>query len=337
MNLKIGCSGFPAGKEEYFNKFRIVELQDTFIELPGPAAAEKLRAEAPDDFEFTMKAWQVITHEAGFSGYDRMSKPIEENRKPGAGSFKPSKTVREAWKRTEEVADILGAKVVVFDCPDLFLPRKENFENMEGFFRQIKNKSRRYAWIPPKTWTAEEIKDISSAAGIVHCVDPFDNAALAGDIGYFRLRDKEGPGGRHTGLDMKKLRDFCEKRSSELGGAPLYVFFNNRPKLNDAMRFEWIAANTGPLKGIGTEFLSKLCHEIEAAEEDEKVQLLSREAEKIVNLILHTEYARIDIEIESQKLKKMCAELFPDKEYLYDMIYGQRFRRLWEQFREDGE
>jgi hypothetical protein len=62
---------------------------------------------------------------------------------------------------------------------------------------------------------------------------------------------------------------------------------------------------------------------------------MSREAEKIVSLILHTEYPRVDIEIEREKLRELCRELFPEKEYLYDMIYGTRFDRLWEQFREN--
>ena len=104
--------------------------------------------------------------------------------------------------------------------------------------------------------------------------------------------------------------------------------------MRDALRFEWIAENTGRIKEMDLSFLRDLCHEIEAQEEDEKVQMLSREAERIVSLILYTDYPRVDIEIEKGKLYEMCKKWFPDKEYLYEMIYGQRFDRLWEQFRE---
>ena len=91
--------------------------------------------------------------------------------------------------------------------------------------------------------------------------------------------------------------------------------------------------NTGRIRDLNVSFLRSLCTEIERVEEDEKVQKLSLEAERIVSLILHTDYARIDIEIEKSKLREMCRELFPGKDHLYEMVYGQRFNRLWEQFR----
>lgn len=55
---------------------------------------------------------------------------------------------------------------------------------------------------------------------------------------------------------------------------------------------------------------------------------------RIASLILHTEYPRIDIDIETKKFRQLHQELFPDRLYLFDMIYETRFKRLWEQFRE---
>jgi hypothetical protein len=104
--------------------------------------------------------------------------------------------------------------------------------------------------------------------------------------------------------------------------------------MEDAARFEWIVKNTGRAKSLNLDFLKSLCREIDAEKEEEKVQLLSREAEKIVSLILHTDYAKVDIEIEKENLRKLCEKLFPAKGRLYDMIYASRFDRLWKQFRE---
>lgn len=67
--------------------------------------------------------------------------------------------------------------------------------------------------------------------------------------------------------------------------------------------------------------------------EEEKIQEVKRLADKIAFLIVSTDYPEIDIEIEKQKLKDRLAELFPDKAYLYELIYEPRFQRLKEQFR----
>ena len=62
---------------------------------------------------------------------------------------------------------------------------------------------------------------------------------------------------------------------------------------------------------------------------------LRRLADRICFLILSTDYPEIDIEIEKTELRQRCRELFPDRMDLYEMIYESRFRRLWQQFRED--
>lgn len=62
--IKIGCCGFAMGQQEYFRQFQVVEIQNTFYRLPRLATAEKWRRAAPPSFEFTMKAWQLITHES---------------------------------------------------------------------------------------------------------------------------------------------------------------------------------------------------------------------------------------------------------------------------------
>ena len=68
--------------------------------------------------------------------------------------------------------------------------------------------------------------------------------------------------------------------------------------------------------------------------EDRKVREIRAIADRIASLIVGSDYPMIDIEIERQKLRERISELFPDKIYLYDLIYEPRFRRLTEQFRE---
>ena len=62
MIVKVGCCGFPISKNKYYDEFGIVELQTTFYNIPREKTLLKWREEAPEDFEFIVKAFQGITH-----------------------------------------------------------------------------------------------------------------------------------------------------------------------------------------------------------------------------------------------------------------------------------
>lgn len=67
-----------------------------------------------------------------------------------------------------------------------------------------------------------------------------------------------------------------------------------------------------------------------------RMQQLQRMADRVCVLILSSNLPAIDIEIEKGKVRQRCLALYPDREWLYDMIYESRFERLWEQCREEG-
>ncbi|MGB2660953.1 MAG: DUF72 domain-containing protein [Candidatus Omnitrophota bacterium] len=233
------------------------------------------------------------------------------------------------------MASALKSRVIVFQCPPSFNPTGENKDNLKKFFKTIKRKKYRFAWEPRGNWEEKDINKLCEELDLVHCVDPFKDKALYGDIRYFRLHGIGGYRYKYKGWELKQLQDFCEKESQLVKQKPIYVLFNNTHMMEDAARFEWIVKNTGSIKNLNLDFLKRLCRELDAREEEEKVQLLSREAERIVSLILHTDYPKVDIDIEKEKLRKMCIELFPGKAHLFEMIYEQRFERLWKQFREN--
>jgi hypothetical protein len=60
---------------------------------------------------------------------------------------------------------------------------------------------------------------------------------------------------------------------------------------------------------------------------------LSALADAVVRLIVSTDYPEVDVAIEIEKVRARCEELFPDQLDLFEMIYGSRFDRLWEQWR----
>lgn len=65
----------------------------------------------------------------------------------------------------------------------------------------------------------------------------------------------------------------------------------------------------------------------------EKMHELQRMADRVSVLIFNTaDLPAIDIEIEKNKVREQCLELYPDRDWLYDMIYESRFDRLWNNF-----
>ncbi len=68
-------------------------------------------------------------------------------------------------------------------------------------------------------------------------------------------------------------------------------------------------------------------------EEEERVRLLQRLVDRISRMIVSSDYPDIDIDIEIEKVRRRCRNLFPGKEDLFSLIYESRFQRLREQFR----
>ncbi|MBI3324344.1 MAG: AAA family ATPase [Candidatus Omnitrophica bacterium] len=79
----------------------------------------------------------------------------------------------------------------------------------------------------------------------------------------------------------------------------------------------------------------ELRHRLTAlCDEDERVGVLQREADRICEMIVASDTAEIDIEIQQAKFRDLVARMFPDKQTLYPLLYESRFRRLWQQFRQ---
>jgi hypothetical protein len=66
-----------------------------------------------------------------------------------------------------------------------------------------------------------------------------------------------------------------------------------------------------------------------------RMEGIMREAESIARMILDEEMPRVDIEIAIRSFRARVLEEFPDREKLFEGLYLSRFRRLWDQFRQD--
>lgn len=60
---------------------------------------------------------------------------------------------------------------------------------------------------------------------------------------------------------------------------------------------------------------------------------LKRDSHRICSLILNSDMAWIDIAIEINRMRELCAMEEPDQLDLFEAVYAARFNRLWEQWR----
>ena len=229
--VRVGCCGFPVGRERYARVFRLVEVQQTFYQVPARALLQRWREQLPPPFEFTLKAWQLITHDATSPTYRRLREPLSRKALRQCGSFRPTDEVHRAWERTREAAHILQARVVVFQCPSSFRPTDENLRHLRLFFSRVQRDDLRLAWEPRGAWELELIRELCVELDLVHVVDPLVHPPVAGSFRYYRLHGLGGYRYRYTEADLDRLAALCGGRES------VYVLFNNVHMWEDAQRF----------------------------------------------------------------------------------------------------
>jgi len=88
-----------------------------------------------------------------------------------------------------------------------------------------------------------------------------------------------------------------------------------------------------PLRGLGAE--PQFVDRDAFVREENQLGELQRAADRVSFLIVATDCPRVDIDIQRADLRRRCKTLFPDKMDLFEMLYESRFRRLWEQFRNE--
>ena len=192
---------------EYPKHFGVVEVQQTFYQPPEDATMIKWREQFSSSFEFTIKAWQLITHASSSGTYKRLRRKLSESEKPGLGGFRPSPIVAEGLQRTLECASLLKATAILFQCPASFRPTPESVKNFRTFFTRLRRpKHVRLMWEPRGSWwSQEQIAELCTELDLLHVVDPFVNATVTGAPAYFRLHGVSGSRHMHTDAELKQF------------------------------------------------------------------------------------------------------------------------------------
>jgi uncharacterized protein YecE (DUF72 family) len=233
MNLKLGMCGFTIGAASYYKQFSVVEVQQTFYDPPTLTTLERWRVQAPADFEFTMKAWQVITHRGTSRTYRRLRSPFDERARAEAGGFQLNTTVLRAWERTVMCAQVLRATAILFQCPASFKSTDENVSAMQRFFAAIDRPEQvRLMWEPRGPWPDDLVSQLCCELGLVHAVDPFVRRSLTPELIYWRLHGNKSHYANYTDAELQQIREWVPK-----GAGDAYVLFNNVPRVQDIRRF----------------------------------------------------------------------------------------------------
>ncbi|NOX87707.1 MAG: DUF72 domain-containing protein [Calditrichaeota bacterium] len=236
--IRVGCCGFQGSKEKYFKHFDLVELQSTFYKLPRPETALRWHEEAPQNFTFTMKAWQGITHLSTSPTYRRAKLQWEPERLRQLGHFQNTEEAFKAWERTAVIAGAVNAKVIVFQCPPNFKQNEAAIQNLQTFFKFVERDNFLFAVEFRANWERSVIKQLCDELNLIHCVDPFKEQTVSAKIRYFRLHG--APPGKQmyryqfSDSDLERLKNLILKDN---GAEEIFCLFNNIAMFDDARRF----------------------------------------------------------------------------------------------------
>lgn len=227
---KVGCCGFPVKRETYYQTLSVVEIQQTFYQIPRIETGKRWKEEAPQNFEFTMKAWQLITHEPSSPTYRRLRMTILEKKKKNYGFFKGTEEIEEAWQKTTEFARILGAQKIVFQSPASFSPSESSIKNLRQFFEKRKAHSFIFIWEPRGRWEREVVERLCTELGVIPCLDPFEGKLVKGELLYARLHGRKGYRYSYSETEMGNLMEMGKFYPQA------YLMFNNVNMYENAQR-----------------------------------------------------------------------------------------------------
>ncbi|MEK9146151.1 MAG: DUF72 domain-containing protein [Elusimicrobiota bacterium] len=237
MSVHVGCCGLPVSSRRYFSSLRTVELDAPFYSLPRIETARRWRREAPEGFEFSLKAWQLITHPSASPTYRRLGAGARKGyRLERCGFFRDTEEVARAWEGVLDTARALAARFILFQTPSSFRPGPDRLRDFYRFFKNARRERFRFAWEPRGDWQPSLAARVCSDLGLVRAFDPLAlpqaralPAAGGGPL-YLRLyrNDFSGP---YTDAELGRLRE------SLRGKETVFAYFGGRTMWNDSRRF----------------------------------------------------------------------------------------------------
>jgi uncharacterized protein YecE (DUF72 family) len=152
----------------YASRLPAVELNNTFYRLPQPSMVESWREQVPEDFRFSVKASQRITH------FKRLKEAAAET--------------KFMLETVSALQDRLG--VVLFQLPPNM---KKDLERLESFLHDLPAETPAAFEFRHPTWFDDDVLELLHSHRRVLCVSdtdelPTNHIDKTAEWGYLRLR-----------------------------------------------------------------------------------------------------------------------------------------------------
>jgi uncharacterized protein YecE (DUF72 family) len=213
--------------EFYAERFRIVELNNSFYRLPPHETFVKWRERTPDDFIFAAKMSRFLTH------------------------IKRLKDPAEPVERFFEHASGLGHKLgpVLIQLPPTLTADLEALDRTLGLVPEGRRVAVEFRH---ESWHTDDCRAVLERHGAANCMADRGARAVTPiwtTSEWAFLRFHEGTGRPHPCYKKKTMEPWVEMLVERWGtGADVYVFFNNDPRacaLRDAIVFKDLAEGAG--------------------------------------------------------------------------------------------
>ncbi|MGQ9679538.1 MAG: DUF72 domain-containing protein [Candidatus Bathyarchaeia archaeon] len=234
MSRKVGCCGTSGLSLKVFSeRFCLVEVQSTFYRLPRIETAERWRGSVPEDFEFTLKAFQAITHPKSSPTWRKsgIRTPVSDE----VGHMVLSRFTRDSWSKTMEIASALKSEFVVVQLPPSFEFSDLNLQRLETFFESVDLLCTPVVEFRHTSWMDKlnQISTVLEHLGVFVVVDPLKGIFVDQKKNYLRMHGMDG----FTNYRYKYSDEELIKLERLTRGLEAYILFNNLSMKEDALRF----------------------------------------------------------------------------------------------------
>jgi uncharacterized protein YecE (DUF72 family) len=182
----------------YASKLPAVELNNTFYRLPQPGTIASWKAQVPENFRFSVKASQGITH------------------------FRRLKDAADATKRMLDIASGLDDRLaaVIYRLPE---DMEKDLKRLESFLKHLPPNPPAAFDFRHSTWFDEDVRELlrsENRALVVSDTDdlPVSHIDKTADWGYLRLR--------RANYSAADLRDWIS-RMKDQDWRTAFVFFKH--------------------------------------------------------------------------------------------------------------
>ena len=203
----------------YASLFNSLEVNSSFYKIPLPKTFSKWAAEVPENFRFTVKLWQGITHEPQLN-------------------FTPSE-VDKFMHAANQLSTKKGCLLIQLP-PSL---RADKTVRLQHLLERIKQSDPQQNWnlaveFRNRTWYTPEVENLLNqfqTTRVLHDMPASKIMATTGQLPFVYLR-LHGPVGDYKGGYSKNILKGYAKmiKQWQAAGKEVYVYFNNT--IGDAIK-----------------------------------------------------------------------------------------------------